>query len=153
MEAESAAEQSAIELREELGLERIDEEWADTPFISTDFIPRCRATATAASAFARLWRPAIRDGTAGRPRPAPGAGAGLAPTANLARLVLTAQQKPLHLALADLDLMVGVDTQVVHGIVHCGASGAITGVGNALPREILHLVGLCERAAVGDHEA
>ena len=53
----------------------------------------------------------------------------------------------------DLALMVGVDTQVVHGIVHCGASGAITGVGNALPREILHLVGLCERAAIGDHEA
>ena len=53
----------------------------------------------------------------------------------------------------DLALMVGVDTQVVHGIVHCGASGARTGVGNALPREILHLVGLCERAAIGDHEA
>jgi dihydrodipicolinate synthase/N-acetylneuraminate lyase len=53
----------------------------------------------------------------------------------------------------DLILMVGVDTQVVHGIVHCGAGGAITGVGNALPREILHLVSLCERAASGDHEA
>ena len=53
----------------------------------------------------------------------------------------------------DLILMVGVDTQVVHGIVHCGAGGAITGVGNALPREILHLVRLCERAASGDHEA
>ena len=53
----------------------------------------------------------------------------------------------------DLILMVGVDTQVVHGIVHCGAGGAITGVGNALPREILQLVGLCERAATGDHEA
>jgi 4-hydroxy-tetrahydrodipicolinate synthase len=52
-----------------------------------------------------------------------------------------------------LTLMVGVDTQVVHGIVHCGAGGAITGVGNALPREILHLVRLCERAADGDHEA
>ena len=53
----------------------------------------------------------------------------------------------------DLILMVGVDTQVVHGYVHCGAGGAITGVGNALPREILHLVKLCERAATGDHEA
>lgn len=53
----------------------------------------------------------------------------------------------------DLILMVGVDTQVVHGIVRCGAGGAITGVGNALPREILHLVRLCERAATGDHEA
>ena len=52
-----------------------------------------------------------------------------------------------------LTLMVGVDTQVVHGIVSCGAGGAITGVGNALPREILHLVALSERAASGDHEA
>ena len=53
----------------------------------------------------------------------------------------------------DLILMIGVDTQVVHGFVHCGAGGAITGVGNALPKEILHLVKLCERAAGGDHEA
>ena len=30
-------------------------------------------------------------------------------------------------------LMVGVDTQVFHGIVNCGASGAITGIGNVLP--------------------
>ena len=34
----------------------------------------------------------------------------------------------------DLTLMVGVDTQVVHGFVRCGAKGAITGVGNALPK-------------------
>ena len=54
---------------------------------------------------------------------------------------------------SDLILMVGVDTQVVHGYVHCGAGGAITGVGNALPEEVLHLVKLCERAAHGDHEA
>jgi 4-hydroxy-tetrahydrodipicolinate synthase len=53
----------------------------------------------------------------------------------------------------DLILMIGVDTQVVHGFVRCGAGGAITGVGNALPKEILHLVKLCERAAGGDHEA
>ena len=53
----------------------------------------------------------------------------------------------------ELTLMVGVDTQVVHGFVRCGAAGAITGVGNALPREVLHLVKLCERAAAGDHEA
>ena len=53
----------------------------------------------------------------------------------------------------DLTLMVGVDTQVVHGFVRCGATGAITGVGNALPREILHLVKLCERAANGDELA
>jgi dihydrodipicolinate synthase/N-acetylneuraminate lyase len=50
----------------------------------------------------------------------------------------------------DLTLMVGVDTQVFHGFVHCGAAGAITGVGNALPREILRYVELCERAAKGD---
>ena len=53
----------------------------------------------------------------------------------------------------ELTLMVGVDTQVVHGFVRCGARGAITGVGNALPKEVLHLVKLCERAAEGDHEA
>ena len=53
----------------------------------------------------------------------------------------------------DLTLMVGVDTQVVHGFVRCGAGGAITGVGNALPREVLRLVELCERAAAGDHVA
>src|SRR5210317_1836660 len=53
----------------------------------------------------------------------------------------------------DLTLMIGVDTQVVHGFVRCGARGAITGVGNALPREILRLVELCRRAAQGDHEA
>ena len=34
---------------------------------------------------------------------------------------------------AGLTLMVGVDTQVVHGFVRCGATGAITGIGNALP--------------------
>ena len=50
----------------------------------------------------------------------------------------------------DLTLMVGVDTQVYHGYLHCGAAGAITGVGNALPREILHLISLCERGAKGD---
>ena len=49
-----------------------------------------------------------------------------------------------------LTLMVGVDTQVVRGFVECGATGAITGIGNVLPREVLHLVDLCERAAKGD---
>jgi 4-hydroxy-tetrahydrodipicolinate synthase len=47
-------------------------------------------------------------------------------------------------------LMVGVDTQVFHGFVNCGATGAITGIGNALPREVLHLVDLCRKAATGD---
>ncbi|KQQ56955.1 dihydrodipicolinate synthetase [Pseudomonas sp. Leaf127] len=47
-------------------------------------------------------------------------------------------------------LMAGVDTQVVHGFVNCGASGAITGIGNALPREVLHLVELSKQAVRGD---
>ncbi len=53
----------------------------------------------------------------------------------------------------DLTLMVGVDTQVVHGFLNCGAGGAITGVGNALPKEILRLVELCEKASAGDTTA
>jgi 4-hydroxy-tetrahydrodipicolinate synthase len=50
----------------------------------------------------------------------------------------------------DITLMVGVDTQVFHGFVNCGASGAITGIGNVLPKPVLHLVLLCEKAATGD---
>jgi 4-hydroxy-tetrahydrodipicolinate synthase len=53
----------------------------------------------------------------------------------------------------ELSLMVGVDTQVFHGIVRCGAVGAITGVGNALPRPVLRLLELCQQAAAGDVEA
>ncbi len=52
-----------------------------------------------------------------------------------------------------LTLMVGVDTQVTHGFFHCGAKGAITGVGNALPKEILRLLDLCNRAQRGEPEA
>jgi 1-pyrroline-4-hydroxy-2-carboxylate deaminase len=52
-----------------------------------------------------------------------------------------------------LALMVGVDTQVVHGYVNCGAVGTITGIGNVLPKEILHFVGLCVKAAQGDATA
>lgn len=48
-----------------------------------------------------------------------------------------------------LTLMVGVDTQVVHGFINCGATGAITGVGNVLPRETLHLMSLCQDASGG----
>ena len=60
-----------------------------------------------------------------------------------------------HITGADpsLALMVGVDTQVFHGYVNCGAVGAITGIGNALPHEVLHFVALCELAAKGDYEA
>ncbi len=53
----------------------------------------------------------------------------------------------------DVILMVGVDTQVVHGFINCDAGGAITGVGNALPKEILCLVKLCEKASTGDAQA
>ena len=49
----------------------------------------------------------------------------------------------------NLALMVGVDTQVFHGFVRCGAVGAITGVGNALPRQVLRLIDLCKKAAAG----
>jgi len=50
-------------------------------------------------------------------------------------------------------LMVGVDTTVFHGFVNCGATGAITGIGNVLPREVLHLCALSRDAAKGDAEA
>lgn len=50
----------------------------------------------------------------------------------------------------DLILMAGVDTQVFHGFVNCGARGAITGIGNCLPEPVLMLVDLCRRAAEGD---
>ena len=52
-----------------------------------------------------------------------------------------------------LALMIGVDTEVFHGYVNCGASGAITGIGNALPREVLHLARLCVAAQQGDPKA
>ena len=53
----------------------------------------------------------------------------------------------------ELSLMVGVDTQVLHGAIHCGATGAITGVGNALPKPVLRLLHLCRQAADGNKEA
>ncbi|MCP4170319.1 MAG: dihydrodipicolinate synthase family protein [Fuerstiella sp.] len=53
----------------------------------------------------------------------------------------------------DVLLMVGVDTQVVHGFLHCGAVGAITGIGNCLPQQVLRLVTLCKTAVQGDSEA
>ena len=51
---------------------------------------------------------------------------------------------------ADVALVVGVDTQVFHGYVNCGAVGAITGIGNVLPTQVLQLVDLCQLAAKGD---
>ena len=60
-----------------------------------------------------------------------------------------------HITSVDEDvlLMVGVDTQVVHGYIHCGAVGAITGIGNCLPGEVLHLLSLCALGAGGDEQA
>lgn len=60
-----------------------------------------------------------------------------------------------HITSGDdsLSLLVGVDTQVVHGVVNCGAVGAITGIGNVLPKEVLHLLKLSQMAAEGDANA
>ncbi len=54
---------------------------------------------------------------------------------------------------ASITLMVGVDTMVYEGFVNFGARGAITGIGNVLPREVLHLVALARKAAAGDARA
>ena len=60
-----------------------------------------------------------------------------------------------HITSADPDviLMAGVDTGVYHGYVKAGATGTITGIGNVIPREILHMVALSRAAAAGDVEA
>tara|TARA_R110002072_G_scaffold302990_1_gene490814 strand:- start:43813 stop:44754 length:942 start_codon:yes stop_codon:yes gene_type:complete len=60
-----------------------------------------------------------------------------------------------HITSGDdsLTLMVGVDTQVVHGFANCGATGAITGIGNALPEPVLHLVSLSQEAQKGNAKA
>lgn len=53
----------------------------------------------------------------------------------------------------DIKLMIGVDTAVYHGYINCNADGAITGIGNVLPREVLHLTKLCKAAIAGDATA
>ena len=60
-----------------------------------------------------------------------------------------------HITSADdgVILMAGVDTGVYHGYVKCGATGTITGIGNVLPKEILHFVALAKAAAAGDMDA
>src|SRR5690606_20948281 len=50
-------------------------------------------------------------------------------------------------------LMVGVDTCVFTGFVDCGATGAITGIGCVLPKEVLHMCNLAKAAAAGDPDA
>ncbi|CAN7702449.1 dihydrodipicolinate synthase family protein [Neorhizobium sp. LjRoot104] len=52
-----------------------------------------------------------------------------------------------------VSLMIGVDTAVFHGFVNCGATGAITGIGNVLPKEVIHLSNLSQAAARGDVDA
>ncbi|GGA39073.1 dihydrodipicolinate synthase family protein [Pelagibacterium lentulum] len=52
-----------------------------------------------------------------------------------------------------VSLMIGVDTTVFHGFVNCGATGAITGIGNVLPAEVLKLCALSQAAANGDAAA
>ena len=49
----------------------------------------------------------------------------------------------------DLALVVGVDTQVFHGIVNCGAIGVITGIGNVIPEAVIRLYKLCVEASNG----
>jgi 1-pyrroline-4-hydroxy-2-carboxylate deaminase len=60
-----------------------------------------------------------------------------------------------HITSADdgVILMAGVDTGVYHGYVKCGATGTITGIGNVIPKEILHLVALAKAAAAGNLDA
>jgi 1-pyrroline-4-hydroxy-2-carboxylate deaminase len=59
-----------------------------------------------------------------------------------------------HITSQDgVSLMIGVDTAVFHGFVNCGATGAITGIGNVLPKEVIHLCNLSQAAAEGDADA
>ena len=60
-----------------------------------------------------------------------------------------------HITSADngVILMAGVDTGVFHGYVKCGATGTITGIGNVIPKVILHFVALAKAAAAGDLDA
>ncbi len=53
----------------------------------------------------------------------------------------------------DVTLMIGVDTAVFHGFVNCGATGAITGIGNVLPKEVIQMCKLSQAAAAGDADA
>ena len=60
-----------------------------------------------------------------------------------------------HITSGDeqLALLVGVDTQVCHGMLRCGAIGLITGIGNVLPQPVLKLFKLCQMALNGDAQA
>lgn len=66
---------------------------------------------------------------------------------------LTYAAEHITSATDELTLLVGVDTQVVHGYVNCNAAGWITGIGNILPDESLTLARLAQLAAGGDQTA
>ena len=53
----------------------------------------------------------------------------------------------------ELALVVGVDTKVFHGIVNCGATGVITGIGNVIPEAVINLFDLCIEASQGSVHA
>ena len=53
----------------------------------------------------------------------------------------------------DLALVVGVDTQVFHGIINCGAIGVITGIGNVIPEAVIRLYKLCVEASNGSSKS
>lgn len=69
------------------------------------------------------------------------------------RDALTYAAEHITCAADDLALLVGVDTQVLHGYVNCNATGWITGIGNVLPEESLALARLAALAANGDARA
>ena len=69
------------------------------------------------------------------------------------RDALTYAAEHITCAADDLALLVGVDTQVLHGYVNCNATGWITGIGNVLPAESLALARLAALAANGDARA
>ena len=46
-------------------------------------------------------------------------------------------------------LVDGVDTQVFHGIILCGAIGVITGMKNVLPQAVLKLFGFVAKSFKG----
>ncbi len=51
-------------------------------------------------------------------------------------------------------LVVGIDNELIHGAMRCNAVGAVTGVGNVLPEEVMCLWRLCQAAREnGDDEA
>ena len=69
---------------------------------------------------------------------------------SLAALLICVMQLEFITSQDDsVTLMAGVDTQVFHGFVNCNATGAITGIGNALPKEVLQLVDLSKSCSRG----